>query len=315
MPKVKTRSGLYKLYVFFFMGLMLVSLFGGLALKQIEQARHEAFAGTTDEFIEVKKVRKSLEFNLISAASGTKFVPRNYLDRLPRGLPKIRNVHQKKELFSTTLLPLILLSNELILIERERLLTLRAQMEGGAALAGIDIKWLKQQRKLYNISTKIEPSLDLIDRLLHHSDIIPPSLALAQAAIESGWGTSRFAQMGNALFGQWVWGDDADGMLPLGREEGATHKVRKFNYLIDSVRAYAHNINKNRAYEDVRIRRATLRREGRPISGPHLAEGLIKYSERGEDYIKDVLNLISYNQFSGLDHSRLEPSSKNELQL
>lgn len=307
MPPVNTKSGLYKLYAFFFLGMMVVSLLTGLALHQIRLAHDEAFAGTTDEYVEAKKARKELHFGLIAAATGKEYVPRTYLETLPEGLPKIRNVRQKKELFSATLLPLILLSNELIHEERDRLVALQTSLENGQLLSNYDNEWLLFQRKRFNISKKIDVSAELIDRLLYHCDIIPPSLALAQGAIESGWGTSRFAQTGNAIFGQWVWGDSAEGMLPLGREEGATHKVRKFDNLIDSVRSYAHNINRNHAYEDVRRRRASLREAGKPISGEYLALGLIKYSERGEEYINDILSLISYNQFSGLDHSRLEP--------
>ena len=315
MPYVKTRSGLYKLYTFFFMGMMVVSLLAGLALHQIQHAQDEAFAGTTEEYIEVKEARKSLEFGLIAAATGHEYVPRTYLDELPKGLTQIRNVRQKKELFSATMLPLILRSNELILEERERFAVLKGRLKQGKPLFKADTDWLKLQRKRYGISDKVDISIELLDTLLYHCDIIPPSLALAQAAIESGWGTSRFAQTGNAIFGQWVWGDSAEGMLPLGREDGATHKVRKFDYLLDSVRSYAHNLNKNRAYDDVRKRRAALRKTGKPISGEQLAPGLIKYSQRGEDYIKDVLNLIAYNQFSGLDHSRLEPHADGQLKL
>lgn len=315
MPKIKIKSGLYKLYAFFFIGITIVSLLVGLALHQIRHARDEAFVGTTDEFIEVKKARKELHFGLIAAATGAEYVPRTYLDQLPKGLPQMRNVHKKKELFSATLLPLILRSNELIREERGRLEDIKLYLEAQESLTDLDIKWLIHQRSRYGISKSLDVSVKLVDRLLYHCDIIPPSLALAQAAIESGWGTSRFAQSGNAIFGQWVWGDSHEGMLPLGRDEGATHKVRKFDNLIDSVRSYAHNINKNRAYDDVRKRRADLRKDGKHISGEYLAHGLIKYSQRGQEYIKDILSLISYNQFSGLDHSRLEPIAESQIQL
>lgn len=315
MPKLNLKSGLHKLYAFFFLGLAAVSLLAGLALHQIRHARDEAFAGTAEEYVEVKKARKELHYGLSAAAAGVIYVPRTYSDRLPKGLPQMRNVRKKKELFSATLLPLILRSNELIREERGRLEDLKSYLESGEPLTDLDVKWLIYQRGRYGISDSIDVSTKLVDRLLYHCDIIPPSMALAQAAIESGWGTSRFAQSGNAIFGQWVWGDSQEGMLPLGRDEGATHKVRKFDNLIDSVRSYAHNINKNRAYDDVRKRRADLRKAGKHISGEHLAHGLIKYSQRGQDYIKDILGLISYNQFSGLDHSRLEPVNKSQIKL
>ena len=313
MPKLRTKSGLYKLYVFFFMGTIVIGLLSGLALHQIQHAQDEAFDGTVDEYIEVKTARKNLDFGLTGAATGTTYVPRVYVESLPKGLPKIRNVRQKKELFSATMLPLILRSNELILEERNRLLAIKSSLNMGQNLSKTSIEWILYQGKRYGLANSDTISAELIDQLLHHCDIIPPSLALAQAAIESGWGTSRFAQTGNAIFGQWVWGNDADGMLPLNRNEGSTHKVRKFDLLIDSVRSYSHNLNRNNAYEDVRKRRASLRDAGKPISGLYLAHGLTHYSERGEDYIKDVITMISYNQFSGLDHSRLEPTNSKEL--
>lgn len=315
MPQVKTRSGLYKLYSFFFVGMMAIGLLSGLALHQIQHAQDEAFTGTTEEYIETKAARKKLDFGLIAAATGTQYVPRTYLDTLPKGLPKINNVREKKELFSATLLPLILLSNEKVIEDRSRLISIKHYLDDNASLSESDTSWLYAQRRKYGISKKIAISSTLIDQLLYHCDIIPPSLALAQAAIESGWGTSRFAQTGNAIFGQWVWGENADGMLPLDRDEGATHKVKKFDHLLDSVQSYVTNINRNRAYKDVRDRRASLRKDGKPITGTYLAEGLIAYSERGQAYIHDVLSLISYNQFSGLDFSQLEPIGENQIKI
>jgi Bax protein len=295
--------------------MMAIGLLSGLALYQIQHAQDEAFAGTTDEYIETKAARKKLDFGLTAAATGSEYVPRTYLETLPRGLLQIRNVREKKELFSATLLPLILLSNEKVIEDRSRLTSIKHYLADNASLSESDTIWLRAQRRKYSISKKIPISTELIDRILYHCDIIPASLALAQAAIESGWGTSRFAQTGNAIFGQWVWGENADGMLPLNRNEGATHKVKKFERLLDSVQSYIHNINRNSAYKAVRDLRAELRTKGKPITGTHLAQGLIQYSQRGEDYIKDILNLISYNQFSGLDFSQLEPVGANQIKI
>jgi len=126
-----------------------------------------------------------------------------------------------------------------------------------------------------------------ITALLERIDVIPTSLILAQSAEESGWGTSRFVRQGNALFGQWAWGDD-EGIVPKGREEGKTHVIKAFGSLMDSVRAYARNINSHPAYQSLRERRAALRADGQMITGWELAETLTKYSERGAEYVDSI---------------------------
>ena len=121
MPKINLKSGLHKLYAFFFLGMIAVSLLVGLALHQIRHARDEAFAGTAEEYVEVKKARKELHYGLTAAAAGVVYVPRTYSAQLPKGLPQMRNVRKKKELFSATLLPLLFRSNKFIRQVRGRL--------------------------------------------------------------------------------------------------------------------------------------------------------------------------------------------------
>ena len=126
-----------------------------------------------------------------------------------------------------------------------------------------------------------------VKELLKRVDIMPTSMALAQAAEESGWGTSRFSREGNAIFGQWTF-SDAEGLVPLKRQAGRTHKVRAFRSLLDSVRSYARNLNTHQAYRKLRTVRQQMRRDGTAVRGRRLIETLTSYSERGVDYVKGL---------------------------
>ena len=145
---------------------------------------------------------------------------------------------------------------------------------------------------------------DNLALLIRRVDVIPPSLALAQAAEESGWGTSRFARQGNAIFGQWTTAD-GPGLVPRERDEDKDHKVRIFGKLIDSVRAYMLNLNTHRAYRELRRARAALRRAGEPLNGHTLARFLHRYSERGADYVSAIRTMIEANGLDRLDDARL----------
>ena len=136
------------------------------------------------------------------------------------------------------------------------------------------------------------------------SDIVPVSLALAQSAEESGWGTSRFAALGNAVYGQWSWGKDA--IKPeQQREELGDYGIASFESLQQSICAYMINLNTHNAYASLRNKRAELRSKGDKITGTVLAEQLTKYSERGEEYVKGLKSLMDYNQLNPTDDAYL----------
>jgi Bax protein len=135
-------------------------------------------------------------------------------------------------------------------------------------------------------------------------DVVPPSLALAQAAEESGWGTSRFASVGNSLFGQRVWKRGA-GMTPAERDTRARFEVRKFAKLESSVAAYIHNLNSHAAYRGFRDERAAMRDARRPRHGEALVVHLERYSERGTDYVESLRTIIRDNNFGRFDSARL----------
>ena len=138
-------------------------------------------------------------------------------------------------------------------------------------------------------------------------DEIPVSLALAQAAKETGWGTSRFAQEGNALFGQWTW--SGEGLKPKDAEKDQGHKVMKFNVLQASVRAYQRNLNTHSSYKDFRQERAKLRDQGQPLDSIVLSQFLNKYAETGNQYVEVLQKIIKQNNLKDFDDAKLLPSS------
>jgi len=135
------------------------------------------------------------------------------------------------------------------------------------------------------------------DRLLRRVDIVPTSLVVAQSAIESAWGTSRFAKAGNNLFGQWCYKKGC-GIVPLRRPAGRTYEVQKFRSTMDSINAYVHNLNTNPSYRSLREKRSVLRTTNQPITGYALASGLSRYSQLGEKYVGIVRGVINRYQLN-----------------
>jgi len=246
-------------------------------------------------------VRKfsDLDYDLDSVIDGSADVPRLFLASLPGDLGQIRETDVRKTTFLKTVLPLVLQVNEQIRADRRRLWSVRYRVRNGQPIDAIDRLWLVVTSEHYGVENG-----DL-DTLAMRVDIVPPSLALAQAAEESGWGTSRFVREGNAMFGQWTYAEQ-QAMTPRQRDEGKRHKVRKFNNLLESVQAYARNLNTHRAYAAFRDARASMRRGGRPIDGTALAGYLNRYSERGDAYVGTIRTIIRVNDLGRLDDARLK---------
>ncbi|PIW26452.1 MAG: hypothetical protein COW30_14940 [Rhodospirillales bacterium CG15_BIG_FIL_POST_REV_8_21_14_020_66_15] len=239
-----------------------------------------------------------LNYDLEHIREGRAQVPPVYLVSLPPDMGAVPETATRKRLFFQAVLPLILRANQEILADRRRLWQLHADQRLGRRIAPADRLWLAVLAERYKVSTG-----DLAV-LIRRVDVIPPSLALAQAAEESGWGTSRFARQGNAIFGQWTTAD-GHGLVPRERDEDKNHKVRKFGELTDSVRAYMLNLNTHRAYLELRRARAALRRAGAPLNGLTLARFLHRYSERGDDYVDAIRAMIEVNGLDRLDDARL----------
>ena len=219
------------------------------------------------------------------------------LTLLPAEIKMIESVKKRKEFFIQIVLPLILEENKNIKLDRKRLFSIINKSNNTKS----EKQWLEKKYKQYGI-----PSRDL-SNLKRRMDIVPVSLALAQAAKETGWGTSRFAQQGNALFGQWTW--SGEGLKPKDAEKNEGHKVMKFNVLQASVRAYQRNINTHSSYEDFRLARAELRDLGKPLDSMILSEYLDKYAETGNEYVKVLQKIIQQNNLKDFDDAKLLPSS------
>ena len=227
----------------------------------------------------------------------TKLVKPVALTLLPEEIKMIENTQERKEFFIQIILPLILQENNNIKLDRKRLFSIINKSNNTT----LEKKWLEKKYKQYGI-----PSKDL-SILKIRMDEIPVSLAIAQAAKETGWGTSRFAQEGNALFGQWTW--SGEGLKPKDAEKNKGHKVMKFNVLQASVRAYQRNLNTHSSYKNLRKARAELRDQGLPLDSLLLVKFLNQYAETGEKYVEVLQKIIKQNSLKDFDDAKLLPSS------
>jgi Bax protein len=247
-----------------------------------------------------------LGYTLAGTAQRDNAVPRVFLTQLPRDLPDIQSVPVRKSVFIRSLLPLVLRANEEVLFERAQIQALRARRSAGRSLTAAETAWLER------LATEYKLDADDLGALLHRHDVVPVGLALAQGIEESGWGTSRFALQGNAVFGQWTFSKGA-GIVPKGRDEGASHEVKAFPSLAGSVRQYVRNLNNHRAYREFRRERAILRAADRPMDSRILAKTMTRYSQRGAEYVTSILRLITTNKLDQLDGARLGANTRPAL--
>ncbi len=233
-------------------------------------------------------------------------VPPFILETLPDDFHRIGLITEKKRIFFLSLLPMVLLANEEIAGQRADLLTLFAEVDQGGSISPERQEFLSRVQRNFKVEGNSLEDRATRQELLRRVDVIPPSLVLAQAANESGYGTSRFARWGNNLFGEWTFVPGA-GLVPKNRGEGETHEVRRFATVYDSLLSYMMNINTNQAYRPFRRQRAELRRAGRPLTGMDLARGLELYSIRGQEYVEELRSLIRGNKLSLLSGAKLKP--------
>ena len=226
-----------------------------------------------------------------------------YLSKLPKDLKKIKSTQKKKDTFIKIVMPLILDENSKIEQDRKKLFKILGKPSNTRG----ETVWLKRRFKDYQIEKEDITELKL------RMDIIPTSLAIAQAAKESGWGTSRFALEGNAMFGQWTWGED--GIVPKEKKTNQEHKILKFPMLRSSVKAYMFNLNTHRGYKDFRDARAELRKNNKTISGLDLVNYLQNYAQTGSEYTKVLKKIINQNQLTDFDKSILMNRGKTSNSL
>ena len=220
------------------------------------------------------------------------------IGKLPYELKEIQSVKKRKELFIQIVLPLILEENNKILLDRKKLFAILNKNNNSNS----DNEWLNKKFNQYGVSNKDIPTLK------RRMDIIPPSMAIAQAAKETGWGTSRFALEGNALFGQWTYTDK--GIKPAAAEAGTTHKVMMFNVLKSSVRAYTRNLNTHKSYRKMRYIRAIQRDNKGNLNSLELVDYLDRYAETGKEYTITLKKIIDQNNLIDFDDVKILPNSE-----
>lgn len=214
----------------------------------------------------------------------------------------IRDTKQKKETFFNFLQPFIDAKNAEVQEQRKVLLGIIQEMDKGTAPDIKEQYFIRELSRIYELPTDNVLDKAYLQRLLWRVDVIPPSLVLAQAASESAWGTSRFAQDGNNYFGQWCFARGC-GFVPNRRRPTASHEVKSFNSVEEAVHAYFMNLNTFPSYQYLRVIRQQLRNKEQPIDGISLSEGLGSYSERGDAYIKDLRTMIYKNGLLNRDHN------------
>ena len=244
-----------------------------------------------DEDYNLKDIRKN------------KLVKPIKIDILPSEIKSIENTKKRKELFIQIVLPLILEENKKIKIERKTLFSILNKNSNSQE----ERNWLKSKFKQYGVVNSDLATLKI------RMDEIPVSLAIAQAAKETGWGTSRFAQEGNALFGQWTY--DGKGIKPAGSDEDDTHKVMKFKILKASVRAYQRNLNTHKSYKKFRKVRAIQRDVYGSLNSLELANYLDKYAQTGNEYTKILKKIIEQNKLTDFDDAKILPSNQREKNI
>ena len=268
--------------------------------KVVENNKKQEFIQDHDNTVSLNAETASNLFNdlgydLQGVRAGQKVKP-IYLTKLPKDLKTLGDTKKKRELFIKIVLPLILAENKQITEDRKKLFKILGKNFNTAG----ERVWLNRRFKEYKIEDHD------VAKLKMRMDNIPVSIALAQAANESGWGTSRFALEGNALFGQWTW--SKKGITPKNKDPNQSHKILQFQILKASVKAYKNNLNTHNAYQEFREARAQLRQEDKQIIGLYLTKYLKRYSAIGEKYVAILEDIIEKNSLTDFDKANLLPT-------
>ena len=246
----------------------------------------------------IEQLFKDTNYNL-KTVKKTKLVNiGNNLNHLPKEMKNIENIKKRKNLFIQIVLPLIIEENTKIRLDRKKLFVILNKNSNSKS----DIEWLKKKFRQYGVAKNDLSTLKI------RMDEIPVSLAIAQAAKETGWGTSRFAQKGNALFGQWTW--SGKGIKPAAADNDSSHKVASFKVLKASVKAYQRNINTHSSYKKFRQERAIQRDNYGKLNSLELVKYLDKYAETGIEYTKILSKIIRQNSLTDFDDVKILPTSK-----
>lgn len=300
MKKILFKHSL--LPVFFGLCLLLVSctdsvapIYQGPDIQILQQTGHKD--------LEAQFQRYSYKLDALEQG-----VPPLILTAMPADLGDIHSSKKRKTIFFKALLPMILLANEEIRFERYQVQKTQQHLENFGKLSPDQRHILATLAQRYEVDYDPASPEKTVERLLKRVDIIPADLALAQAANESAWGTSRFSRVANNLFGEWTF-IQGQGIVPEGRPEGETYEIQKFPTVYDSVKSYLHNLNTHPAYRQLRTIRAEIRSAGSKPSGVVLAEGLLRYSIRGMDYVRELQAMIRKNRLERFAGAKLRVST------
>tara|TARA_B100000780_G_scaffold272466_1_gene234747 strand:- start:196 stop:1320 length:1125 start_codon:yes stop_codon:yes gene_type:complete len=250
----------------------------------------------------IEELFKSTNYSLADVRKN-KLVKPVTLTLLPSEIKNIENTKQRKNLFIQIILPLVIQENNNIKLDRKKLFSILNKSKNVRA----ETNWINKKFKQYGVINKDLSTLKI------RMDEVPISLTIAQAAKETGWGTSRFAQEGNALFGQWTW--SGEGIRPASADTDSKHKVMKFKVLQASVKAYQRNLNTHSSYREFRSTRAEMRDERKNLDSIILSENLDKYAETGKEYVRIIQQIIRQNKLTDFDDAKLLPSSIDLLSL
>ena len=244
----------------------------------------------------LEELFKDTKYNLKKIRKD-KIVKPVIISLLPNEIKKIENTKKRKNLFIQIVLPLILEENNRIRVDRRKLFSILNKNIN----SNLEKRWINKKFKQYGVVNKDLSTLKI------RMDMVPVSLAIAQSAKETGWGTSRFALEGNALFGQWTW--EGEGIKPSGADTNSTHKVMKFKVLKASVRAYIRNLNTHRSYKSFRRERAEQRDNFEKFNSLELTNHLDKYAETGKEYVKILKQIIKQNLLTDFDDAKILPTT------
>ena len=245
----------------------------------------------------LEELFKDTKYNLKKIRKD-KIVKPVIISLLPNEIKKIENTKKRKNLFIQIVLPLILEENNRIRVDRRKLFSILNKNIN----SNVEKRWINKKFKQYGVVNKDLSTLKI------RMDMVPVSLAIAQSAKETGWGTSRFALEGNALFGQWTYSDN--GITPSGADSDSKHKVMKFKVLKASVRAYQRNLNTHSSYREFRKTRAIQRDNNGKLNSLELVQFLHEYAETGVEYTRFLKKIIEQNSLTDFDDAKILPSSK-----
>jgi len=260
---------------------------------------------------ELVKLFTAHEYDLENLNEG---IPPLVVKSLPENLHQIQDLKEKKKVFFLSILPITLIANQQIQLQREELKEIFKKIGLGEPLSPAETDFLDATLKSYKLSGDPVNDQRLRRELLKRVDIIPPALVLAQAASESAYGTSRFSRLANNLFGEWTF-TPGTGIVPLDRPDGKTYEVRRFKTISASLHSYLRNLNTHRAYRELREKRAFMRSEGRPLKSLDLADGLVHYSIQGQKYVQSIKRIILQNRLSRLSQAKLRVPASRSLAL